>query len=85
MSERELCIYYTTQTYVFSDRVCVGNTEVAETLRIVRSRLQSRNDSLILQDERHSDSGTAIKTRFATSLESFFQSTVNIVLLLIRN
>lgn len=60
MSERELCIYYTTQTYVFSDRVCVGNTEVAETLRIVRFRLRSRNDSLILQDERHSDSDTAI-------------------------
>lgn len=60
MSERELCIYYTTQTYVFSDRVCVGNTEVAETLWIVRFRLQSRNDSLILQDERRSDSNTAI-------------------------
>lgn len=47
MSEEELCIYYTAQTYVFPDRVCTGNTEIATALRI-RLQLRLNNRSAYL-------------------------------------
>lgn len=35
MSEQELCIYYTAQTYAFADRVCLGNVEIVVALQAI--------------------------------------------------